>query len=115
MKHTVISAICLVLVIAYSYSTLFYIGSVKTEIESRLIFNGNLPTASDCENIENIYESKKNVLRFILNNEFTDELEDLIVKLENAVDYSNTQDIAQYTELLKSLLDDIMYQNRCII
>lgn len=115
MKHTVISALCLVFVVVYSFFTLFYLDDFKNQIENNLSLNQDLPTADDCEEIEDIYEDKKTVLRFILNNELTNELEDLIVSLENSVDYNNTQDIEKYTNLLEALLDDIMYQHKCII
>lgn len=62
MKNTVISVICLSLVFVYSIFTFFYIKNFKVQMESCLPYAETTITAKDCENIEKIYRTKKDVL-----------------------------------------------------
>ncbi|MBE6878421.1 MAG: DUF4363 family protein [Ruminococcaceae bacterium] len=115
MKHTVISAACILLVVVYSFFTLGYVSEFKNQIDTQLSDPNNTVSAEDCETIKNIYESKKNVLRFILNNDYTDQIEEIIIGLENAVKHRDYKDIDIYRQLLESVTEEIMHKNKCII
>ncbi len=115
MRHAVISAVCLFIVVIYSFFTLGYVSDFKKQVDIQLSALNDTISTEDCETIKEIYENKKTVLRFILNTEHTDQIEEIIIGLENAVKHNNKQDIDVYSQLLESVTEEIMHKNKCII
>jgi len=116
MKSIIISAVCLTLVFIYSIFTFNYVKNFKQEIDGYLPYLNDVSLyQSSSENIKKAYNNKKRVLQFILNNEQTDKLEELISSLENSVEFYDKQNISEYAKLINVTLDDIMHQNKCII
>ncbi len=112
MKHTWISCACLALVLVYSIFTFNYVKDFKSEIEYYISNSDMYITEIEYEKIKNIYDSKKSILRFIINNDYTDEFENIIISLDNAIKFDNKDSVSEQINLLKINLERIMMQNK---
>ncbi|MBQ6928805.1 MAG: DUF4363 family protein [Oscillospiraceae bacterium] len=110
MKHAIISAICVVLVLAYSFFTMLYVNDFSRQINGQLTASAETGYI-DTDKIKDIYEDKKSVLTFILNRDHTDEMENIITNLDSAVKYNDKKDISTNISLLKTALDGIVKSN----
>ena len=115
MKHMIISLLCLLFVVVYSFFTIFYVSDFKSQIDIQLTSQSDTISIKDCEAIKEIFEGRKNVLYFILNNEDADNFKEIIINLENAVKYNDIQGIDTYRQLLESIMDKIVQQNKSVI
>ena len=112
MRHTIIAAVSVVLVAAYSAFTFFYIGGFTKEIETQIeLAQNDAATLQTGEKIEEIYQNKRAVLLFLMNREHINEVEQNIIKLKNATMYNNTESAHRYLNLLKSSIEEIKQQN----
>ena len=110
MKHAIISAICVVLVLVYSFFTMLYVNDFSRQINGQLTASAETGYI-DTDKIKDIYEDKKSVLTFILNRDHTDEMENIITNLDSAVKYNDKKDISTNISLLKTALDGIVKSN----
>ena len=112
MKHTIISFICVIIVVGYSLFTMYYVNSFSRQTEAYI---SSYPTKEITTNTVNelnkIYDEKKQVLRFILNRDHTDKFEEALISLESAVMFDNKQDILSNVMMLKSTVEDIRKMN----
>lgn len=112
MKHTIISFICVIIVIGYSLFTMYYVNSFSHQTEASISsYPTNEITTDTVNDLNTIYDDKKKILRFILNRDHTDKFEEALINLESAVIFDNKQDIASNVMLLKSTVEDIRKMN----
>lgn len=116
MRHTLIASVCVVIVLLYSAFTYFYISDFIDEIEDELYFSQQETYSEDnIEDIKETFEDRKNMLMFLLNKEHLENIEEYIIKLEQAFKYNNQQDIQTCRNLLNASIEDVKHHNKCII
>ncbi|MBR2028896.1 MAG: DUF4363 family protein [Oscillospiraceae bacterium] len=116
MKNTIISAICVVLVFVYSIFTMMYVEDFSSKIKNELpvsLYNDD--TDINISQIKDVYDSKKKILGVIINRDHAEELDDIIIKLETAVKFGDSQEIFSSAYNLKSALEHIEKLNNFTI
>lgn len=110
MRNTIISAICVAAVILYSIFTSIYINDFSNQINTELSLSVNISDVN-VDNINNIYNEKKKILDIIINRDHLEEIEDIIINLESAVKFNDTQAIYTTALNLKSTIEHIKKLN----
>ena len=110
MRNTIISAICVAAVILYSIFTSIYINDFSNQINTELSLSVNISDVN-ADNINNIYNEKKKILDIIINRDHVEEIEDIIINLESAVKFDNSQEIHNNICSLNSAIDYITQLN----
>lgn len=110
MRNTIISAICVTAVLLYSFFTMLYVNDFSDRIKNELPLSFEISDINT-DNINDIYNEKKKILGIILNRDQLEEIEDIIINLESAVKFDNSQEIHNNICRLKSAIDYISKLN----
>ena len=110
MRNTIISAICVTAVFLYSIFTMLYVNDFSERIKKELPPSFEISDINT-DKINDIYNEKKKILGIILNRDQLEEIEDIIINLESAVKFDNSQEIYNNICSLKSAIDYISKLN----
>ena len=112
MKHIIISAVCVVVVFIYSFFTMFYINDFSKQAEGILAsHNDGILNIKEIATIEELYSNKKSTLKFMLNRDHTDRIEEILINLSTAAKFKDDSDMHTNVLMLKTVLDDIKTSN----
>ena len=119
MRNTIISSICAGIVLAYSLFTTLYVADFSQKIKNELPVASSYSSSDNLNinvnNIRDIYNRKKRLLGIIINRDYAEEVEDIIINLETAVKFADAQEIYNSAFTLKSTVEHIEKLNSFII
>ncbi|MBR5306950.1 MAG: hypothetical protein IKU47_08540 [Oscillospiraceae bacterium] len=111
MKHIIIASAALTAVVLYSIFTFFYVQDFTCKITPE----NNIPITENIVMIRNIFDEKKKIMGFVVNKDHINDVENCIIRLENAVKYNDAQQIEENAMLLYSAVDELRRHNQSII